>query len=226
MNNFIIIFGFVCFCLISLWLLHKFAPDQAQINDNGKAAIQTMAGSVVLFVLAYALGYFSGVLPHKSFALTPQSILQGILTLLPMLIMLFFIQRAKHPKLLLFKDQQTKIFSEIGFRFTPLRILLMSLGAGLGEELLFRGAIQGALYLFLPIAISILLPSIIFGALHFYNIIYIVLATIIGIYFGIIFFVTNNIAVPIIAHTIYDIFALHQVAVMVSKHKTQMFQSE
>ena len=136
-----------------------------------------------------------------------------------MLALLYAIEKNQHPRMIAFLEQQTKTFAEIGFRFTPPRILLISLGAGIGEELLFRGAFQGWFAHIMPLALAILIPAIVFGALHYYNLIYMILAAVIGVYLGIAFALTHNIAVPIIAHAVYDIIALHRVNIKILQHR-------
>ncbi len=124
-----------------------------------------------------------------------------------MLLLLVALEKWDHPRVSAFREQQIDFFQGLGFELTPIRIVLLSLGAGIGEELLFRGAIQANLTNHLPIILAIAIPSFIFGILHSANRIYMALAGIISIYLGIVFHITGNILVPILAHTIYDIIA-------------------
>jgi uncharacterized protein len=82
-------------------------------------------------------------------------------------------------------------------------ILLISLLAGLGEELLFRGVLQ-------PL-IGLPLASLVFGAVHVGGrgfVGYGVWAACIGALFGWLMVVTGGLLAPIVAHAVYDALAL------------------
>jgi membrane protease YdiL (CAAX protease family) len=82
-------------------------------------------------------------------------------------------------------------------------IVLISMLAGLGEELLFRGVLQ-------PL-IGLPLASLIFGAVHIGGrslIGYGVWAACIGALFGWLTVVTGGLLAPIVAHAVYDALAL------------------
>ena len=87
--------------------------------------------------------------------------------------------------------------------------VILSLSAGVGEELLFRGALQpmmshvvgGNAYF------AIGLSSILFGALHAATIRYFLLASILSAYLGFLQIHYSNIAIPILVHTFFDIVA-------------------
>lgn len=79
-------------------------------------------------------------------------------------------------------------------------ILFISLCAGFAEELLFRGVLQTKL--------GIIVASILFGLVHCVTPAYVVIATIMGLYLGILFHLYGSVLVPIQAHFIYDLGAL------------------
>lgn len=175
-------------------------------TETGKAAL-AISGSLIFVALAYVVAAATGVSPHETLSVKGTAIGLGLAGVIPMLIVLLSLELIKHPRMIAFRDHQIRFFATIGFRFTPLRIVLMSLGAGIGEELLFRGALQAWLDDSLPLAVAIALPSIVFGLLHNNNLIYMLIAGAIGAYLGVLFAVSGNILVPIIAHTVYDVFA-------------------
>ena len=97
----------------------------------------------------------------------------------------------------------------------------ISLLAGFGEELLFRGVFQAATAEwtgdFLPHSpagamvgdgIALVVVAIVFGLMHAVNAAYAVLATVMGLYLGWLWLATGNLAVPIVAHAVYDFLAL------------------
>ncbi len=87
------------------------------------------------------------------------------------------------------------------FAQTPLiDICLISLWAGLAEELLFRGVIQAKG--------GLIVASILFGLLHAVTPAYALLATVLGFYIGLLYHFFQSLLIPIQLHCIYDFGAL------------------
>ena len=80
------------------------------------------------------------------------------------------------------------------------QILSISIAAGLGEEVLFRGVLQSRIHL--------VGASLLFGALHCITPTYLVFATLMGLYLGRLFEHWNSLLIPIIVHALYDAVAL------------------
>ncbi len=87
-------------------------------------------------------------------------------------------------------------------------IVLVSLMAGIGEEVLFRGVIQAGLADRLPAWLAVGIAALLFGVVHWLTMSYAVFATLIGVYLGILFLVTDNLLAPAVTHALYDIVAL------------------
>jgi membrane protease YdiL (CAAX protease family) len=83
---------------------------------------------------------------------------------------------------------------------TFIDICLISIVAGLAEELLFRGVIQAKW--------GILAASILFGLLHSVTPAYILFAIAIGFYIGLLYHIFQSLLIPIQLHCIYDFGAL------------------
>ena len=83
---------------------------------------------------------------------------------------------------------------------TVVDIFLVSLAAGLAEELLFRGVIQARW--------GIIAASILFGLVHSVTPAYVLLATVIGFYIGLLYHCFQSLLIPIQLHCIYDFGAL------------------
>ncbi|OHB99453.1 MAG: hypothetical protein A3G70_04195 [Planctomycetes bacterium RIFCSPLOWO2_12_FULL_39_13] len=81
-----------------------------------------------------------------------------------------------------------------------LDLCLISIFAGVAEELLFRGVIQ--------VKFGIIAASVIFGLFHFITPAYCILAGIMGFYVGTLFHEYQSILIPIQLHLIYDLGAL------------------
>ena len=85
---------------------------------------------------------------------------------------------------------------------------LLSLLAGLGEEVLFRGVIQGALSSAAGPVVALLIASALFGCVHFITLGYAVVAAAIGVYLGLLWLWSGNLLTPIVTHATYDFVAL------------------
>lgn len=92
------------------------------------------------------------------------------------------------------------------------QLVLIGIAAGVGEELLFRGAIQHMISESFGIFLAIAIASILFGFAHFVTWWYALLAGIVGLYLGWLFFMTGSLIPPTVAHAAYDIVALFYLA--------------
>ena len=95
-------------------------------------------------------------------------------------------------------------------------LFLIALGAGFGEEWLFRGfGIQGVGWLlpdaWSPVVVqwtAILIVALVFGGLHALTPMYFVLTFAMGIYFGYLVLLTDSLLPAVVAHGLYDYIAL------------------
>jgi membrane protease YdiL (CAAX protease family) len=104
------------------------------------------------------------------------------------------------------------VFDEIGrpffARYTILDLAVLSLLAGFGEEMLFRGVIQGAVEHKFGPWIALAAAGVLFGLMHAVTPTYVLLAMLAGVYLGGVWMLTENLLVVILAHTLYDFLAL------------------
>jgi len=80
--------------------------------------------------------------------------------------------------------------------------------AGIGEEALFRGVLQPLLDRYFDWWLAIAMASVAFGVMHPITPTYVVLATVVGVYLGLIFQWNQNLVVVMLAHALYDFVAL------------------
>ena len=93
---------------------------------------------------------------------------------------------------------------------------LVCLLAGIGEEILFRGFIFVAIFEFWPwgleynmnIIAAILASSILFGLGHYVTLLYFVITGLLGAAFCLIFLWTGSLIAPVVAHALYDFYAM------------------
>lgn len=97
---------------------------------------------------------------------------------------------------------------------SPTELALVAGLAGLAEEVLFRGVIQTELASMLPAFLAVVLTSAAFGLAHFLTLSYALLAAMAGLYLGTLYWIQGNLLIPIVAHAVYDLAALMQLARM------------
>lgn len=102
-------------------------------------------------------------------------------------------------------DRVKMILGEPLLRMSGTEMILLAAAAGVGEEILFRGVIQG---LFSDPVWGLTVTSVIFGLLHALTTMYFLIATAIGLYLGWLYQVTDHLLVPIVVHWLYDAVAL------------------
>jgi membrane protease YdiL (CAAX protease family) len=146
-------------------------------------------------------------------------VLLGLAAAIPILIMIEILRRIPCEPV-----RELERISDDGMMKTllslrPMEMIAISLCAGIGEELLFRGWLMYWLaetYQTLTIATggtanhtaglvaALIVSSIAFGLVHPITKLYVVLAAVMGLYFGGLAIWTGNLLVPITAHAAYD----------------------
>ena len=105
-------------------------------------------------------------------------------------------------------EQLLPLFAEASL----MGLLLLSLAAGFGEEMLFRGVLQDWLANWLEGDaapwVALLLVSLLFGVCHWVTTAYAVFAAIIGLYLGMLYWVSGSLLSAVVAHAAYDFVAL------------------
>ena len=88
-------------------------------------------------------------------------------------------------------------------------ILVISAGAGIGEEALFRGGLQTFLGDITPPAVAVLIAAFAFAMLHMAKFYVFVLIWLIGGIFGLLYWWTGDLLAMILGHAVYDVWALY-----------------
>jgi membrane protease YdiL (CAAX protease family) len=87
-------------------------------------------------------------------------------------------------------------------------LALISLSAGVCEEMLFRGVLQASFTHWLGLAWGLALASVLFGLLHPITVFYIGFVTVLGFYLGAIWIINGNLLTVMVTHGLYDFAAL------------------
>lgn len=168
-----------------------------------KLLIMTALAEGVVLIAAILTSYIFGI---KLFPLT-RSIFHDIAigTLgasIPLALFISMLSEKANKTPLLGSLKKT-IINDVRVIFSNCKLIdlcIISVFAGVAEELLFRGVIQ--------VKVGIIGASIIFGLLHFITPAYCIIATIMGFYLGFLFQYYESILIPIQLHFVYDLVAL------------------
>lgn len=95
--------------------------------------------------------------------------------------------------------------------FSWFEIVLISCLAGIGEELLIRGALQTWLVDAINPLVGVLVASLIFGLMHYLSRVYVIVTSVLGLLFGMALLLTDSILLVIIGHAVYDVCAFFMV---------------
>lgn len=186
-------------------------PDSVKQENGLKPVMQVrfkhaFMSTFAITVIALMLFYFY----DQTWNAKPVSYLEStIYGVLFAIILYFFIFQltvkwspiARHTRHLIF--QLRNLYQP----FTWPQIIIASAFAGFGEELLLRGIVQDFITQHTAAWLGILLASVIFGLLHFLNWTYVLVTFAMGVVFGVVFHVTQNMMLVMIAHGVYDVFA-------------------
>lgn len=105
-------------------------------------------------------------------------------------------------------DRQMRGLYRFASGYSWFVLFLLSVFAGVGEELLFRGAVQGWLAEHTNTATGVLAASVLFGLVHYASFTYFVVATCLGLVLGTAYAVTDSLLLVMIWHGVYDMIAL------------------
>ena len=181
-------------------------------EDEGEEGVLPFAFFVLLEAsLAPAsllIGWFLGESPLVDLSWDTAAVFTGIAAALPMLIFLAIMLRWPFGPLSRIKGFFDSELAPLlrGCKWTD--YLLISIAAGVGEEMLFRGLIQGSLSRFFNPIAGVTIAALLFGLLHPVSITYVVVATLLGAYLGIVWMMSGNLLSVMITHGLYDFIAL------------------
>ncbi|MEO1137751.1 MAG: CPBP family intramembrane glutamic endopeptidase, partial [Pseudomonadota bacterium] len=184
-----------------------------------RAFLIVLLGTAGMGLAAFGFSFILDTPIGPQFSLSLKDLVIGVLATVPLVVFLWWFSNTTLEHFASFRRSQVKFFAEIGFKFTPLRIALMAVAAGISEELLFRGVLQTWIAGFAPIVIAIIASNILFGMLHMRTLLYAVIAGLVSAYLGILYAVTDNLLAPMAAHAFYDAVALEYTRRAVTAHQ-------
>lgn len=198
----------------------KKLPSNADRYYDPQTTVALIGGQSVLILVAVVLAV---ALQTPNFGLGPRfsldgaSLQAGCLLAVPLGALAAFLDTIEdqYPALQdVTRATQRSVLGLLGGTFKPVVGMLVAtvlgIAAGVGEEMLFRGILQYELVARSGLGIvgSLGLSSVVFGMLHAVTPLYAAMAALASVYFGALYVVFDNLAVPIACHSFYDIGAL------------------
>jgi CAAX protease family protein len=181
-------------------------PDETPTIPN--LVLPALLFELGLGGVAWAVGLALAHPPHRTLDVSFDGLTAGVLATVPMLVGFFLTWRWP---IGLFRGIKERIETLLvpGLRAASIaELALISMAAGLGEELLFRGLIQGVLEGPLGVGGALACASIVFGLAHAVTLGYAVIAALIGAFLGWLWIDTGNLFAPVVCHALYDFVAL------------------
>jgi uncharacterized protein len=154
------------------------------------------------------LGWLLGHMPLAGFVWSARDAAWGAVAALPLIALFLAMLRWPVGPLAKVKEfceeEVVPLFHESYWS----ELALISLSAGVGEEMLFRGVLQATLMGWLGVGGGLVLASILFGVLHPISVSYIIIAGFLGLYLGVIWIYNGNLLTVMVTHALYDLVAL------------------
>ncbi len=201
-------------------------PDTEESN-SWNLPLMALAFECALIPLAAILGTLVGHSPVQTIADGSAgwyddglAVLWGACATAPPVLGLWLMQRSSWRPFTELRELVDRQIAPLFDRCSIVEFAILALIAGVGEELLFRGLFQDVVATwisefsgreagsFVPLAVSVILTSLLFGSLHALSRTYFVLATLMSVYLGILHWLVGHVGAPIATHALYDFVAL------------------
>jgi len=160
--------------------------------------------------LSLALGWLLGHRPLATFVWSAHDATWGVVAAIPLTLMFLAMLRWPIGPLGWVKKFFDTDVAPLLAKSSWAEIALISVSAGVGEEMLFRGVLQAWLsgISWLGAAWGLVLASLLFGLLHPISIVYMVIAAFLGLYLGTVWILGQNLLMVMVTHAVYDFAAL------------------
>jgi hypothetical protein len=136
------------------------------------------------------------------------AIARGLLATLPMLVVFWLLVNSNWPMMRQLREQVQWLIEEMFPSRSIAQFATVAVLAGVGEELLFRGAIQSVIGNWTTPLIGLVITSLLFGLAHALSKLYFLFAVVVGVFLGWMTLRYNDFVAPMVAHGLYDFLAL------------------
>lgn len=161
-----------------------------------------------LVLAAFPAGWLLGQPPLATLAWDWAGLGWGVVAALPMVGLFFLLYHVPVGPFGPVRRFTEEVVVPLLRRCSLFELFALSLLAGVGEELLFRGVVQAALTQRTDFVAGLALASLLFGLMHPFTLGYVLLTALLGAYLGLAWVWTGNLLVPVVAHFLYDFVAM------------------
>ncbi len=161
-----------------------------------------------LAVIALLLGWLFGVDPLSHAQLSWGALLSGVLATGPLVGGLFALESITWAPFQALKNLVEQRLVPMFYGASVAGLALLSISAGIGEEMLFRGLIQDGLGGWLGPIWGLILASLVFGMAHAISLGYFLITVAMGLYLGALYQTSGSLWAPALTHALYDFIAL------------------
>ncbi len=183
--------------------------SESQPPETGSVVRLTVVFEGGLLLAALVLGFFLEQPPMAQIEWTVVGLAEGIVAAAPLVALFFITVRYPIGPLKSIETVYKQLLVPLFRSATWGQLLLVSVLAGAGEEMLFRGAIQAGIQQFSgSMMLALAIASVLFGLAHPITTTYAVQVGAMGLYLGWLWLATGNLLVPIVTHAAYDFVAL------------------
>jgi len=167
-----------------------------------------LAVEVVLAAVGLVVGWWIGTPILEDTRVDLYSGLLALAATLPLVAFVFWGMRTEMAFLARLRELVRETIVPLFANVSPFEILLISIMAGIGEEMFFRGFLQASLGRVVNPWIALALVSVLFGLAHYVSLGYAIITGLLGLYMGALLLLTGNLFVPIAVHALFDFAAL------------------
>ena len=177
------------------------------LDEPRNIALAVLAQGAVAFGIGLAIWYGSG---RPLSAFLGWSVADLIVAALTAAVLIGSMQAIAlaFPRFVSWAAERQRLLFAHRRRYRPTHILLIAIGAGFGEEALFRGGLQTFAADHLPFWAAILLVSLLFAALHLGSLGIFAFIFAYSLLFGLVYHHSGSLVGVMLAHTIFDVWAL------------------
>jgi len=191
-------------------------------NDGFAMAVLVESGiglSAVILAWLFSISLRDQIAPMG--APLAVAVARGLIATIPMLVVFSWLVTSKLPMLRQLREQVEWLVREMFPDGSVMQFAMVAALAGVGEELLFRGALQTKLIQWTTPVAGLLLTSLLFGLAHALSKLYFAFAIVVGAFLGWLALEYHDLVAPMIAHGLYDFLALVYLSRTVANRKPQ-----
>ena len=173
-----------------------------------RVTLIVLATEAVLAVVGLVGGRWIGTPILADTRVDLRSVALALAATLPLVALTFWSVGLEYPFFARLREVFRKTLLPLFGGVSLIELLLISLLAGIGEEVFFRAFLQGSLARVVDPWLALVLISALFGLVHAVSIGYAIFAGLIGAYLGALLLVTGNLFVPMAVHALFDFVAI------------------